>query len=169
MLGRDGVQARCQKHNLRREDGKFTIGPVLGATTARESNNTNNITSPEVLMLLLKGDAAGSVLALAHDLYLYTLRADIVKVQLGARAALGVDSTGDANGDIGLLLALLEALVVLEELTQVVGDVELVRIGVWVLGFAELVDFLASDFKVLLNKPVSIITHQNNDNSNNDD
>lgn len=150
MLGRNGVQARRQKDDLSRENRKLTIGSVLGASPTGESNNTDNVTSPKVLVLLLKRHIASGVLTLAHDLHLNTLSANVVEVQLGARAALGVDTTGDANGGLGLLVALLETFVVLEELAQVIGNVELVRVGIGVLGFAELVDSLATDFKVLL-------------------
>lgn len=150
VLGGNGVQARRQKDDLSRKNRKLTIGSVLGASPTGESNNTDNVTSPEVLVLLLKWHLASGVLTLAHDLHLDTLSAKVVEVQLGARAALGVDTTGDANGGFGLLVALLETLVVLEELAQVIGNVELVRVGVGVLGFTELVDSLAADFEVLL-------------------
>lgn len=64
-------------------------------------------------MLLFKGNTARSILTLANNLHLHTLRANVVEVQLGARTTLGVDSTGDADGDFGLQLALLQTLVVL--------------------------------------------------------
>lgn len=150
VLGGDGVQARRQKDDLSRKDRKLTIGSVLGASPTGESNNTDNVASPEVLVLLLERHVASGVLTLAHNLHLDTLRTNVVEIELGARAALGVDSTGDANSGLGFLLALLKTLVVLEELTQVIGDVELVRIRVGRLGFAELIDSLAADFEVLL-------------------
>lgn len=144
------MQARRQKDHLSRENREFAIGSVLGASPTGESNDADNVTSPEVLVLLLEWHVASGVLTLTHNLHLDTLRTNVVEVELGARAALGVDSTGDANGGFGLLLALFEALVVLEELAQVIGDVELVRVRVGRLGFAELVDSLAADFEVLL-------------------
>ena len=150
VFGRNGVQARRQQHNLCREDGELTIGAVLGATPTGVTDNPDNITSPERLVLVLKGNTARAVLALAHDLHLHTLRADIVKVQLGTGATLGVNSTSNANGNIGLRLALLETLVILEELAQVIGDLELVRVGVGLLGLTELVDSRASDLEILL-------------------
>lgn len=58
--------------------------------------------------------------------------------------------TGDTDGDIGLLLALGETIVGLEVFTQVIGDLELVRVGVGLLGLAQLVDSLATDLEVLL-------------------
>jgi hypothetical protein len=151
VLGGDGVQARGQEHDLSSEDRQLTIVAVLGITATRESDNTDNITSPEMLVLSLKGNIAGSILSLAHHLYLHTLCADIVEDQLGTGRTLGVDSTGDTDGGVGLLFALGETLVVLEELAQVIGDLELVGVGVGLLGLAQLVDSLAADFEVLLN------------------
>lgn len=160
VLGRDGVQAWRQQNDFPRENRKLTVGPVLGTTPTRETDDTDNVTSPEVLVLLFKGNIASGVLTLAKNLYLHTLCADVVEVQLGARTTLGVDSTRNADGDFGLLLALLETLVVLQELAQVVGDVELVGVRVGLFGLAELVDSLASDFEVLLcTTCVSILSH----------
>jgi hypothetical protein len=101
-------------------------------------------------MLGLKGDIASRVLGLADDLHLDAFRTDIIEEELGTRGTLGVDSTGDTDGDIGLLLALGETLVGLEEFAQVIGDLELVRVGVGLLGLAQLVDSLAADLEVLL-------------------
>lgn len=101
-------------------------------------------------MLLLEWDAAGGVLGLAHHLDLLALGADVVENQLRARGTLGIDTAGDSNRDFGLLLALLETLVLLEELAQIVGDLELVGIGIGILGFPPFRDLLASNLKVLL-------------------
>lgn len=85
VLGRDGVQARREKDDLGREDRKLTVGSVLGVTATRVADNSDDIASPQMLMLSFKPDIAGSMLSLAHDLDLHALGADIVEDQLGAR------------------------------------------------------------------------------------
>jgi hypothetical protein len=102
-------------------------------------------------VLLFEGLASG-ILGLAHDLDLDTLGADIVEVQLVTGGTLGEDTASDANGNIGLLFALLETLIVLQELAEVGVDLELVRVGIGLLGLAQLVDFLAPNLEVLLEK-----------------
>jgi hypothetical protein len=87
---------------------------------------------------------------LAHDLDLNTLRANVVEVQLGAGGTLGVDTASNANGNLRLLLALLETLIFLEEVAEIGIDVELVGIGIRLLGLAQLVDLLAANLEVLL-------------------
>lgn len=150
VFGREGVQARREKDDLGSEDRQLTIRPVLGASATRETDNADDITSPQVFMLSLEANIASSILSLANDLDLGAFGTDIVEDQFGTRRALGVNSTGDADRDFGLLLALLETLIVLQEVPQIVGDMELVGVRVRLLGFAEFVDSLASDFEVLL-------------------
>jgi hypothetical protein len=48
------------------------------------------------------------------------------------------------------LLALLETLVVLQDIAQIGVDLELVRVGVGLLGLAQLVDSLTANLEVLL-------------------
>lgn len=150
VLGRDGVQAGRKKDHLRSEDGQLTVGTVLGAGTAGETDDTDDVTTAEVLVLSLERHAASGVLSLSDDLDLDTLGADIVEDQLGAGSTLSVNTTGDADGDLGLLLALGETLVISEVLAQIIGNLELVGVGVGVLGLAQLVDSLAADLEVLL-------------------
>lgn len=150
VLGGNGVQTRGQEDDLGGEDGQLTVITVLRRSATRETDNTNDITSSEVLMLLLEWDAAGGILCLAHHLDLLALSTDVVENQLGTRGTLGVDTASNADRNIGLLLALLQTLVLLQEFAQVVGDLELVRIRVGVLGFEKLLNLLASDLKVLL-------------------
>lgn len=149
VLGRNGMQARCQENNLSSEDRKFTIVTVLRVSATWETDDTHNITSTKQLMLLLEG-LSSRKLCLAHYLDLNTLCADIVEVQLVAGRALSVDTATNANGDIGSLFALLEALIFLKELAEVGVNLEFVRVGVRLLGFAQLVDFLAANLEVLL-------------------
>lgn len=149
VLGRNGVQARRQQNNLSSEDGKLAVIAVLRVGTTRETNNTDDIASAEKLVLLLER-LASRELCLADNLDLNTLRTDIVEVQLVTGGTLGVDTASNANGNIGLLLALLETGVVLEEVAEVGIDQELVRVRIRLLSFAQLVDFLATDLEVLL-------------------
>jgi hypothetical protein len=149
VLGRNCVQARSQESNLSGEDGKFTIVTVLGVSAAGETHEAHNVTSAKQLVLLLER-LAGRELCLAYNLDLNTLSADIVEDQLVSRGSLGVDTTSDANGKIGLLFALLETLMFLDELAEVGVDMELVRVGIRLLGLAQFVDSLASNLEVLL-------------------
>jgi hypothetical protein len=151
VLGGNGVQARSQENDLGSEDGKLTIVTVLRRSATGETDNTDDITTAEELVLLFEGLASG-ILGLAHDLDLDTLGADIVEVQLVTGGTLGEDTTSDADGNIGLLFALLETLIVLQELAEVGVDLELVRVGIGLLGLAQLVDSLAPNLEVLLEK-----------------
>ena len=156
-IGRQRVQARRQKDDIRRENRQFTALAILGVTAAGETDDTNDITSPEMFMGGFKLSITGMVLGLGQHLYSGTLRADIVEDQLGARRTLGVNAAGDLDLDVRLLLALGEALMVLQVLTQIIGDVELVRVGIRLLGLAELVDLSTPDLEILLG--VSVLTH----------
>lgn len=100
-------------------------------------------------MLLFERLSCGE-LCLTHYLDLDTLRADVVEVQLVAGGTLGIDTASNSNGNIGLLFAFLETIIILNKVTELSVDVEFVRIGVRLLGFAQLVDFLAPNLEVLL-------------------
>jgi hypothetical protein len=152
VLGGDGVKAGGEKNNLCCKDGQLTVWAVLGVTAARETDDTDNITSPKVFVLSIERNLAGGILSLANHLHLDALGADIVKDQFGAGRALGKNSTGDSDCSTRLLFALLETLVVLEVLAEVIGDLELVRIGVGLLGLSKLVDPVATDLEILLEK-----------------
>lgn len=152
VLGGDRMQARRQKDDLGGEDGEFTVRAILGVRTTREPDDTNNVTSPKLLMLIFKWHITGSKLSLADHLDLDTLCADVVENQLGAGRTLGVDATGNTDRNVGLLLTLLKAFIVLEELAQVGVDLELVWVGVRLLGLAQLVDALAPDLEILLER-----------------
>lgn len=149
VLGGDSVQTRGQESDLGGEDGKFTIITVLGVGLANETGHTDDITAAEELVLLLEG-LSSRVLGGAHDLDLDTLGADIVEDQLATSGTLGVDTTTEVDSDIGPLFALLETLVVLQNVAQIGVDLELVGVGVGRLSLAELVDSLAANLEVLL-------------------
>ena len=152
VLGRNLVQARRQENNLARENRKLAIVTILGGRAAGEPNDANDITSPELLVLGLERHIASSVLGLAGNLDLDALGADVVEDELGASSALSVDTARDPDFLLGDLFALLQGRVLLEELSQVVLYVELVRVRVGILRCAELVYLLAADLKVLLKK-----------------
>lgn len=94
-------------------------------------------------------------MGLAHDLNLNTLGANVVEHQLATGRALGEDTTANADNGIGLLFALLETFVVLQDIAQIGVDLELVGVGVWLLGLAQLVDLLAPNFEILLYMRIS--------------
>lgn len=154
------MQAGGQKNELGGEDGKLTIVTVLGGCTAGETDNTNDITTTDVLVLILERNIAGDILGLAHDLNLDTLSAEIVEDQLVAGGALCINTTGQADGDLGLLLALGKGSIVLEELAQVGVDLELVGVRVGALGLAQLIDSLAADLEVLLKESAQYLAHE---------
>jgi hypothetical protein len=77
------VQAGRQENDFGGKDRKFTIGAVLGACTTRETDDTDDISSAQVLVLSLEGDIPGGVLGLAHNLHLDTFGTDIVEEELG--------------------------------------------------------------------------------------
>jgi len=143
------VKTGGQKDDLRSEDGELAIITVLGVGFADKASHTDDVTSAEKVMLLLEG-LASRILCLAHHLDLDTLCANIVKDQLGTGSPLGVDTATDANSDICLLFALLETLIVLQDVAQVGVNLELMRVGVRLLGLAQLVDFVTPNLKVLL-------------------
>lgn len=144
------MQAGGQKNKLSGEDRELAIVTVLGGGTAGETDNSDNITTTDVLVLLLEGGAASGELGLTHDLDLDTLGAEIIEEKLVARGALGVDTTSKADADLGLLFALGERGIVGKELAQIGVDLELVGVRVGALGLAQLIDSLAADLEVLL-------------------
>ena len=105
-------------------------------------------------MLLFEG-LSGRELCLAHHLNLNTLRADVIEVQLVAGGTLGIDTASNTDGNIGLLFALLETLIVLNELAEVGVDVEFVWVWIRLLSFAQLVDPLAPNLEVLLEQHIN--------------
>lgn len=149
VLGGNSVQTRGQENDFGGEDGKFTIITVLGVGLANETGHTDDITTTEELVLLLEG-LSSRILGGAHDLDLDTLSADIVEDQLATSGTLGVNTATEVDNGIGPLLALLETLVVLQDVAQVGVNLELVGVRVGLLGLAELVDSLAANLEVLL-------------------
>lgn len=148
------MQARSQEDDLPCEDRELSIGSVLRVASSGETGDTNDISSAQVLVLSV--EVTLSILGLANDLHLDTFRANVVENQLVTLGTLGIDSSRDAHLHIRLLFALGETLIILEVLSEVDGDLELVRVGVGVLGLSELVDLLASNLEVLLSLSIHV-------------
>ena len=151
MFSGQHPQARSQQDDFRSEDTEITaIGTALGSSHTRPADNTNDITTLDVLVLLLEGNITLGVLELAHDLYGHALGlADVEAESVRRNADRHYAKT---HLDLGLLqlISTLEVLVVQKEVRQTGVSIELV--GVWVgrLGGAEGVDLLASDLEVLV-------------------
>lgn len=101
-------------------------------------------------MLLLEWHPSRRFLSLAHDLHLDAFCSDVVEHELGARGTLGVYPSSDTNLDIFEVLARLDGIIALEEVSQIGCDIEFVGVGIGTLGLSQLLDFAASDLIVLL-------------------
>lgn len=61
-------QAGGEKNDLSGEDTEFTLTSLLGVCAAREADDTDDVASLDVLVLLLEGYIGLGFLQLAHDL-----------------------------------------------------------------------------------------------------
>jgi hypothetical protein len=85
----------------------------------------------------------------------YTINSGVptnIKVQRIGGGSLCDDAQTDADLLVGLRLALLEVCVVAHKVLELVIDMELVRVWVWLLGGSERVDLVGADLKVLLSR-----------------
>ena len=73
MLRRQHPQAGREKDHLAREDAQLTLTTLLGAGATWVSNDTDDVSTLDVLMLLLKGHVGLGFLQLTHDLDVDTL------------------------------------------------------------------------------------------------
>lgn len=73
MLGRQHSQAWRQEDDLPGKDTEFTFTTLLGICATWESDNADDVSSLDVLVLLLKGNVGLGLLQLAHDLDCDTL------------------------------------------------------------------------------------------------
>lgn len=144
------MQAWREKDNLLSKDRQFTVISVLGRGTSGKADDADDISSSQMFVLSLERNVSCRFLGLTRNLDLDTFGTDVVEDQLSTSRSLGIDSSSNSDLLIPQLLSLLKRLIILEKLPKVIGYLELVRIGVRVLGLAELVDFSAADFKVLL-------------------
>jgi hypothetical protein len=73
VLRRQHPQAGCEKDDLAREDTQLTLTTLLRTCAAWETDNTNDVSSLDVFVLLLEGCVGLGLLQLAHDLDVGTL------------------------------------------------------------------------------------------------
>lgn len=74
MFGGQHPQAWGEENNLLGENTEVsTVRAVLGGSHTGPSNNTDDVTTLDVLVLLLKRNVALGVLELAHDLHSLSL------------------------------------------------------------------------------------------------
>lgn len=133
------------------KDGQFTfIRTVFGSGSTRVSHNSDDVSSSQVLMLCFETDISVGFLRLTHYLNLGPATSDVIEDQLRSRRSLDVDSAGDSNLHLLHLFTGLEMGVLLNELAEICVDLELMRVGIGILGLSQAIDSSTSDFKVLL-------------------
>lgn len=82
MLGGQHPQAGGEEYDLLGENTEVsTVGAVLGCSHTRPSNNSDDVTTLDVLVLLLKRNVALGVLELAHNLHSLSLSLANVKAE----------------------------------------------------------------------------------------
>lgn len=87
---------------------------------------------------------------LRHNLDLHTLTAEVVESEPGRRGTVPVDTSGNSDLNITECLSGLEVFILLKDVRDFIGDVELVWVWVGRLGRSELVDSAGADLEVLL-------------------
>lgn len=95
-----------EKDDLRRKDRELALVAVLGVAAAGEADDSNDISSAELFMLVFKRNITLDILGLCQDLKLGVLSTKIVEDQLVARRPLVLNTSRDLHGDIWLLLTL---------------------------------------------------------------
>ncbi|KAI3476298.1 hypothetical protein L1887_62135 [Cichorium endivia] len=133
-LGRLGQHLEAGREQLdgAREDGQLALLGLAG-----HAGDADDVAAAEQVVDGGKV-AVGVVLELGGDLHLDALAVEVVEAQLLAGGAHVVETAGDADLLVVEVLARLDlALVLGDELGERDGDVELVRVGVRVLGLAE--------------------------------
>lgn len=159
VLGGQHPQAGSEENDLLSEDTEVsTIGAVLRSSDTRPADDTNDVSTLDVLVLLLERNIALGVLELAHDLDGLSLGLADVEAE-GVRGRTDRhDPQANLNLDICELLTSLEVLVVEQEVRQAGVCVELVRVWVGVLGGAQGVDLVTADLEVLVRVPGRVST-----------
>jgi hypothetical protein len=146
------VQAGCEKGGLLGEDGELTgVALTAGVGLAREALDTDDITTPDVVVLDGERNVGGVVQVGGHDLALGAVDGNFVEAEVLARCTDVVDTARNADLLVLDLLALLEVAILLLEFAQVVGNLELVWVGrERLFGVLELLDSATADLEVLL-------------------
>jgi hypothetical protein len=68
MLGWQHAQAWCEEDDLAGKDTELSLTTLLGVCSAGETNHTNDVSTLDVLVLLLEWYIGLGFLQLAHDL-----------------------------------------------------------------------------------------------------
>jgi hypothetical protein len=152
VLGRNLVQAWRKEDGLVGEDGELAgVGLALGVGLAGEALDTDDVASPDVVVLHGEGCLGLVVKVGSHDLALGAIDSHLVEAKVLASSTDVVNTAGNADLLVLNLLALLKVTILLLEVAQVVGDGELVRVGrKGRLGLLEVLDSPAADLEVLL-------------------
>ncbi|KAJ6256208.1 Ubiquitin carboxyl-terminal hydrolase [Drechslerella dactyloides] len=134
VLGGEHVQGGREEGDLADKDGEFAGGScilcTLGVCVAGETDNADNVTTTE--MLVLGGEfGAGGIGEVGNSLDAVAVAADFIEAELVAEGAVGVDSAGDSYLDVGSLFTGLEVCMGGEEVGDVILDVELVRFSLF--------------------------------------
>ena len=172
MLCRQHPQAWCEENDFAREDTQLALTTLLGVGSSGETNDTNDITTLDVLMLLLEGYVCLGLLQLAHDLDANTLCLAYMslvvtewllcylRTNIEVERIRGGPLCDDAKTDANLLFRLCLSLLEMREVAHIVGElvvhVELVWVGVWLLGGSECIDLVGANLKVLLHAMSSL-------------
>jgi hypothetical protein len=132
-----------------RELARVALAARVGL--AGEALDTDDVASPDVVVLHRERNIGGVVQVGGHNLALGAVDRDLIEAEVLARGTDVVDTAGNADLLVLDLLALLEVAILLLEVAEVVGDLELVRVGrERLLGVLELLDSPAADLEVLL-------------------
>jgi hypothetical protein len=154
------MQARSEQNNLRCEDGKLSflalLDPGLGCSASRVANYANDVSTAQMFVLCFEWNASlRNLLSLGHNLHLNSLSPNIIKYQLISCRPLVVDSPSYPYLNILARLPGLDRVIVLDKISDVVIDLELMRVWIGILGLSELVDIAGSDLEILLCASVS--------------
>jgi hypothetical protein len=166
MLCRQHAQAWCEQDDFTGKDAELALTTLLGTCAAWVSNDADDVSTLNVLVLLLEGSVGLGLLQLAHDLnghtfsLAYNKSATIkssmfevrtnVEVQRIGGGPLCHDAETNANLLFRLRLALLEMRKVAYIVCDPVVDVELVWVRVRFLGGPERIDLVGADLEILL-------------------
>jgi hypothetical protein len=152
VLGGNLVQAWRKEDGLVGEDGELTgVGLALGVGLAGEALDTDDVASPDVVVLHGEWCLGLVVKVGSHDLALGAIDGHLVEAEVLASSTDVVDTASNADLLVLDLLALLKVAILLLEVAKVVGDGELVRVGrKGLLGLLEVLNSPAADLEVLL-------------------